>query len=310
MYSRLGSSLAVVATVSLSSSLCWAAPETRLAAAGPADDAAAPAKTAEKSAVVPKLEAAAELGVLDAQLKLAHIYATGDGGKQDPEKAFKLYQRIVEDHADVRPHYARADSVSKALIALANYYRTGIPGVVEAEKDRAARLMRYAASYYGDPDAQCDLAQMYLDGEGVPRQPYLAVNWLANAAKKRHARAQAMLGDLLLRGTEGVPKQTRKGLALLSLARQNAVNEAQARWIEGLYSGAYDASSDTERERAAALAARWQPLMGRAAAVTAAPSKAVEEPVSIPEKDGKPAGKKTSASGFTNVGMEGPAAVQ
>lgn len=310
MCNRLASSLAAVAAISLSASLCWAGQETRLAAAGPVNDTAAPAKVAKKPAVAPKLEVAAELGVLDAQLKLARIYATGDGAKANLKKAFNLYQRIIEDHADVRPNYGRADGVAQAFVALGSYYRTGIPGVADVDKKRAARLLHYAASYYGDPEAQCDLAQMYLNGEGVQRHPLLAVNWLANAAKKRHARAQALLGDLLLRGAQGVPRQTRKGLALLSLARQNAAGEAQARWIEDIYSGAYSESDESEREEAANLVARWQPLMGRREGVPSAQTKPTGKTVSVTVESGKEAGNKAPASGFTNVGMESPAAVR
>lgn len=310
MCNRLVAGLALAAVVTLSSSLGWAAQETRVAAAGPANSAAE--AKAEKSSVAPKLEAAAELGELDAQLKLARMYASGDGTSQNLEKAFKLYQRIVEDHAGARPQYGRANGVGEAFVALGNYYRTGIPGVAAENKEHAARLLHHAASYYGDADAQCDLAQMYLDGEGVPRQPQLAVNWLANAAKKRHARAQALLGDLLLHGAQGVPRQSRKGLALLSLARQNAQDKVQARWIEDLYSGAYDASNDSERESAAALAARWQPLMGPGEQAAAAPatSASADAPDTVTAESGKDGVENPPVSGFTNVGVEAPAALR
>lgn len=313
MSRRLAASLAVVAAISLGTGTGWSAEKTRLAAAGPSDktdtEASAVKSTASarKHGVAPRLEVAAELGVLEAQLKLARMYANGDGVPMSPKKAFELYLSVIEDHTDVRPHHARASGVARAFVALGNYYRAGIPDAVTADAERAVRLLHYAASYYGDPEAQCDLAQMYLDGEGVQRSAHLAVSWLTNAAKKRHAKAQALLGDLLWRGTDEVPRQAMKGLALLSLARQNATDPAESRWIDALYAGAYAESQAEDRDSAADLAARWQPRMGRADAVLSPAANDASRPAAAAAEAGKTPGAKDAPGGFTNVGMDGPA---
>jgi TPR repeat protein len=288
----------------LVSGACLAAEQIQLAAAVPTEKEVAPAETIKKSNVTPELEAAAELGVLDAQLKLAQIYASGESGQKDIAKAIKLYRSVMEAHAHVRPHYAHANGVARAFVALGNYYRTGVPGVLGANEKQALRLLHYAASYYGDADAQCDLAEMYLSGEGVVRQPQLAVNWLTNAARKRHARAQAMLGDLLSRGAMGVREQRSLGLALLSLARQNAIDEAQSGWIEDLYAGAYGDSGKEERERAAQMAVRWGRVFGHAKAASSAKTSDVPKSLAVTTEKIEEPVPEPAKPGFTNVGVK------
>jgi len=169
------------------------------------------------------LEAAAKRGKLDAQIKLARMHALGVGVEHNDAKAFELYLKIITNHVNVRPQDAQARDLAQAFVALGNYYRTGIPGSnIKADPHQAVSVLRYAASYFGNVEAQSNLAQMYLDGEGIERNARLALNWLVNAANKRHAKSQAILGDLLWRGADGVPRQPKKGLALLALAQQNA----------------------------------------------------------------------------------------
>src|SRR4030095_11014839 len=74
-----------------------------------------------------------------------------------------------------------------------------------------------------------------MNGTGVEKNLGLAVNWLAIAAKKQHAAAQATLGEILWRG-EAVRERRARVLALIILARQNAKSDAkEAKWIGSLY---------------------------------------------------------------------------
>lgn len=240
------------------------------------------------------LTQAAERGELDAQFKLARIHAAGEGVPRSPLKAFRLFHHIVDAHADVHPREPRARRVAHAFVALGDYYRSGIQGsAIKADKHRAVSLYRHAASYLGDADAQFNLARMYLQGEGVARNGRLAVNWLTNAAKKRHAKAQALLGDLLWRGAKGVRRQPLKGLALLILASQNAKDEAQARWIEGLLTSALAHANAHERAGAKRLAARWQ---GRIGQPSARVNPAARAGAALPRSSG--------VEGFTAIGLD------
>lgn len=234
------------------------------------------------------LELAAERGGLEASLKLARRYETGDGVPVGRSKAFNLYQRIVDDHAEIRATDKDAGSVAQAFVALGNYYRTGIPGTaIKADMRRALALIWHAASYLGDAEAQCNLAQMFLDEEGIARNGHLAVNWLASAAKKRHAKAQAILGNLLLRGASDIRRQPQKGFALLTLARQNAATKTEAQWIDGLIADAKNSTSDAERDGAARLVVLWEPHFGQQVEIAA------------------PTQKAPAHTALTRVGLEG-----
>ncbi len=82
-------------------------------------------------------------------------------------------------------------------------------------------MFAYAASYFGDPDAQYYLARLYLDGNGAPHDPRTAARWFALAAQKGQYQAQAMLGAMLFSG-DHVPRQAARGLMWLTLAKENA----------------------------------------------------------------------------------------
>src|SRR6516165_1340681 len=117
----------------------------------------------------------------------------------------------------------------------------------------AADIYRHAASYFGDAEAQYQLGRLYLSGEGVEKNPSLAVNWLATAAKKQHAAAQATLGELLWKGDEVRQRQAR-GLALLTLAYENSKAEGdEPKWIADLYQDAFAKSDNATRKEAELL---------------------------------------------------------
>ena len=180
-------------------------------------------KSGQTAASLPALEYAAKRGVLGAQLKLARIYATGrDSVAEDDSKAFGYFQQIADQQADISPSSPIAKYAAEAFVALGQYYADGIPAMQLARNPvYAVDLFRHAASYFGDAEAQYRLARLYMNGDGVEKNVGLAVNWLATAAKKQHAAAQATLGEILWRGQDVRPRQAR-GLALIILAHQNA----------------------------------------------------------------------------------------
>jgi uncharacterized protein len=206
----------------------------------------AASKSGETEIAIPALEYAAERGVLGAQLKLARIYANGNGVHKDDAKAFFYYQQIASQRADISPSSPVAKYVAEAFVALGQYYLQGIDvSDMRQDPESAANLFRHAASYFGDADAQYALARLYLDGTGVDKNIGLAVNWLATAAKKQQAEAQATLGELLWRGDDEVRQRPARGLALIMLAHENAkASGKEPKWIADLYreaEGAADA---------------------------------------------------------------------
>lgn len=273
---------------------------TRVAAAEHAKTTSTGIETATREQDgLSRLMEASDLGVFEAQSKLAAMYAFGNGIEANPAKAFSLYKRIINDNDDVHPRDARAESVALAYVALGNTYRAGIPGVIAVDKVRAVALLHYAASFFGSADAQYELAKMYLEGEGITRNERLAVSWLANAVKKRHGKSQALLGSLLVRGADGIARQPAKGLALLSLARQNASGDKEARLIEAMFDDALSRSKSETRERALELVSLWQGKMGRPGYVVSAQSTAVTEGTAASQASGN----AKTRDGITQVGL-------
>src|SRR4030081_4112921 len=92
-------------------------------------------------------------------------------------------------------------------------------------------MFSYAASYFGNADAQYDLARLYLRSAGSSRDDFrYGARWLGLAAQKGQHQAQAMLGQMLFNG-DRLPPQRARGLMWLTLASANAT--AGEGWIKG-----------------------------------------------------------------------------
>lgn len=205
----------------------------------------------DKVGAVRALEYAATQGHTMALWKLGRMYAEGDGVMHDDLKAFEYFSKIADQYADESPTSANARFVSSAFVALGGYFLEGIAGsYVKRDVNRAVDMFYYAASYYGDPDAQYSLARLYLEGIGVEKDSRQAARWLHLSAEKGHHAAQALLGNLLILG-DGVPRQGARGLMWLTLAREAADPEKDA-WIIELHDKAFAAASESDRQAALA----------------------------------------------------------
>ncbi len=115
------------------------------------------------------------------------------------------------------------DGVERLRLGRATICATGIASAKLApDPERAFDLFRYAATYFGDADAQYNVARMYLDGVGVKKDMRQGMNWLDLAARKGHAPAQALLGEMMFNGEAGGAAQRPRGLMYLTLAREPA----------------------------------------------------------------------------------------
>src|SRR5262249_5033262 len=100
-----------------------------------------------------------------AQWKVGRMYASGDGVPQDDQRAFAYFNQIANTHPDEAPGTAQARMVANAFVALGHYYLKGIPNTaIVPDATRAREMFSYAASYFGDADAQYQLGRLYLDG--------------------------------------------------------------------------------------------------------------------------------------------------
>jgi uncharacterized protein len=210
-----------------------------------------------KQAAAEALGYAAENGSASARFKLGQMYASGDGVPQDDQQAFEFFRKITLESADEAPDSQAARVVSRAFIAVGNYYRDGIPNSdIVPDMQEAYRNYHYAAAYFGDPDAQYNLARLYLDGALGDKDPKQAARWLKLAADKKHRYAQALLGHMLFYGT-GIIRQPASGLAWLKLADEAASTDKD-QWIKDGYRQADEAANDELRQIANKLIEQYR----------------------------------------------------
>ena len=202
------------------------------------------------------LEYAAEGGHPVAQWKLGRMYADGDGVAQDDLRAFEYFSRIANQHAEDNPGAPQAAIVANAFVALGRYYLNGIPNSkVKPDTERAREMFNYAASYFGNADAQYDLARLYFKSAGnSPESFRQGTRWLGLAAQKGQYQAQALLGQMLFNGDQ-MPPQKARGLMWLTLARDSA--GADEAWIKESYNRAIAKASETDRAMALQMLEHW-----------------------------------------------------
>lgn len=222
------------------------------AAATPA--AAAVASNTSSSMVA--LEYAAEGGHPVAQWKLGRMYADGDGVAQNDLRAFEYFSRIANQHAEDNPSAPQAAIVANAFVALGRYYLSGIPNSrVKSDPERAREMFNYAASYFGNADAQYDLARLYFKSTGhSPESFRQGIRWLGLAAQKGQYQAQALLGQMLFNGDQ-MPPQRARGLMWLTLARDSAGTEEV--WIKESYNRAIAKATENDRAMALQMLEHW-----------------------------------------------------
>jgi hypothetical protein len=216
-----------------------------------------PPDGSDKEKALTALQYAADQGSPSAQWKLGQMYADGDGVPQDTLRAFKYFSDIANSHPDETPGTPQARFVANAFVALGRYYRSGIPNtIVRPNQARAHEMFGYAATYFGDADAQYELGRLYIDG--TPSDPHEAARWFQLAATKGQCHAEAVLGDILFKG-QYVPRQAARGLMWLTLGRDCAGSDET--WVKPLYDNAFNRASDDERAMALVYLEDW--LKGR-----------------------------------------------
>jgi uncharacterized protein len=224
-------------------------------------------KAGDADASVAALTYAAEGGQDLARWKLGEMYADGQGVPRDDLKAYHYFNQLVEDYDEDQPDRRTLSAISNAFVAVGVYCLNGIPNSdVRPDPQRAHELFQYAATIFGDPNAQYNLAHMYMTGAGgLAKDNIAAVRWLAVAAQKGHASSQALLGHMLFVG-DGVPHQRARGLMWLEFAKDAPPRPGDT-WIGDLYQRDFDSASEDERQAAAELhdtrakgAPRFNPL--------------------------------------------------
>jgi TPR repeat protein len=210
-------------------------------------------RAGKMEASVDALTYAAESGRVIARWKLGQMYAKGEGVPRDDVKAYHFFNELVEGYDEDQPDLQNTSAISDAFVAVGVYCLNGVPDSdVRADPHRAHELFQYAATTFADPNAQYNLAHMYMSGAGgLAKDKVAAVRWLAIAAKAGHPPSQALLGHMLFVGN-GVADQRARGLMWLELAKDGAPNP-KGQWIRDLYQHDFRDASDTERLVAASM---------------------------------------------------------
>jgi TPR repeat protein len=215
-------------------------------------------KAGDAATALEALNFAADRGHPGALWKLGRMYQTGDLVTEDDSKALELYTRVATDYADGNPHGPEAPFVADAFTTLGSYYRSGIPGAMEADPRRARRFFAYAASYFGDSDAQYSLAAMFLQGQGGPQDARQAARWFKLAARKGHVGAQAEFGHMLYEGI-GLERRPLEGLTWLTIARLASPGDPV---IQAYHEQAFSTADEELRRQAMSAAESWTKRRG------------------------------------------------
>ena len=204
-------------------------------------------------AAVAALTYAATNGELIARWKLGRMYANGDGVPRDEFKAYEYFNKLVEDYDEDQPEQQNLSAISDAFVAVGVYCLSGIPNSeVIPNPQRAHELFQYAATTFVDPNAQYNLAHMYMIGVGgLAKDNIAAIRWLALAAREGHPPSQALLGHMLFVG-HGTADQRARGLMWLELANNGAL-DLKDQWIRDLYRRDFLVASDNDRHVAVSM---------------------------------------------------------
>ena len=202
------------------------------------------------------LQYAAEGGHPVAQWKLGRMYADGDGVAQDDVRAFEYFSRIANAHAEDSPSAPQAAIVANAFVALGRYYLNGIPNSkIKSDPDRAREMFSYAASYFGNADAQYDLGAALSEGRGLVARRFPLWRALARPCRPKGPASGAGLArpDAVQRRPAAAPGRPRPDVADTG-ARQR---RARQTWIKESYNKAIAKASDDDRAMALQMLEHW-----------------------------------------------------
>jgi len=180
------------------------------------------------------LAPAAQKGDISAQVEMARRLALGEGVKKNEAQAALYFQAVINQLGEISARDKRGPLAATAFRFLAQFHRRGVPDAnIAPNPAYAFDLLHHAASYFGDPIAQFELARLLINGDGVTKNTRVGAQWLLRATRKGYAPAQALLGEMLWRGN-GVKRVPGEGLGLLAIARRNA-SPADKPWVSKMF---------------------------------------------------------------------------
>jgi TPR repeat protein len=194
---------------------------------------------------------AAELGHPLAAMRYGLALADGYGVKKEPTAALKWLT------------YAQANGVAEAGLALGDLYARTPP---QRDKTANVKTLQSAVSWYeaaaqaGVASAQFKLANAYIAGAGVARDPAQAQRWYERAAQQGLPEAEYALGLFLIGGMSGTADPVEGYKWLLISERAGYPDSRPVR------EKAADQVPERERKRVEALAQKFAAQPERPAA--------------------------------------------
>lgn len=163
----------------------------------------------------------AEQGDRWAQSNLGWLYFAGEGTPKDREAALRWFRASAAQgygQAEMVLGFIEPDGVAStgwyrkaadhgensAQFVLGDRYALGEGGLSVDPEAAHGWWLKSAAQ--GHSEAQYRLANQYATGTGTARNVAEAVRWARESARQGEARAALLLGQLLIEGGEGVPK--------------------------------------------------------------------------------------------------------
>ena len=170
---------------------------------------------------IPALEEAAakgaELNKFFAEFYLARIYSDNASALDRPRQGVHAVPEARRRQRRRRSRRRPARALRRQGADRAR--RLPARGVREIglapDPERAVDYLHHAATFFGDKDAQFELAKVYLGGVGTPEDVKRGMHYLSVLTEEGYPGAQALLADLLWRGRY-VKKDERRALALIT----------------------------------------------------------------------------------------------
>jgi TPR repeat protein len=165
-------------------------------------------------------------GLAEAQFELARLYDIGL-----PHALMHEKKPVFRFTLDLQPDPVEANRLFR-LAAEQGYApaQTALANRMEGGKSEAAKWYSKAADQ-GHSEAQYFLADLYARGDGVRRDPALAIKLYESAAAQKYAPAMRSLGEAYLEGTIA-PVDNEKSYMWLTLASISARAEYDERSAE------------------------------------------------------------------------------
>jgi TPR repeat protein len=168
---------------------------------------------------------AAESNVAEAQWMLAILLLNGQGVKQDKVAAYswltlaseKQHKQAMIDRMAIRDRLSAEELMSADTLSKAFRDKQMAKTAINHQKEKAFHWFENAAKQ-GDPQAQYQLGEMLLNGEGVKQDKVAAYSWFSLASEQN--QPQAIVKQAQLK-TELSRSQIERANALMLTNRDN-----------------------------------------------------------------------------------------